>query len=87
MLNAKKISAIIAAAMAAGAPQAAWACAMCGLPASDHATHAFNTSVLFMMIAPYSVAGAIALGLYIAYRKARSRAAADRQFTLGKDLR
>ena len=59
------------------APQAAMACAMCGLPPGDHSSHAYNSSVLFMMIAPYAIVGGTALGLYVAYRHARARHRAE----------
>jgi hypothetical protein len=53
----------------------AHACAMCGLPAGDIATHAYNTSVLFLLTVPYAiVASAVVVG-YVAYRKARRREA------------
>ena len=61
------------AASAAIAPRAALACAMCGLPPGDVSSHAYNSSVLFMMIAPYTIVAGTALGLYVAYRNARKR--------------
>jgi hypothetical protein len=63
----------VAAAALAIAPRAAHACAMCGLPPGDHEAHAFNTSVLFMMIVPYSIAAASIGGFYIAYRRGKRR--------------
>ena len=69
-------AAVVGLALAA-APQAALACAMCGLPPGDHSSHAYNSSVLFMMIAPYAIVGGTALGLYVAYRHARARHRAE----------
>src|SRR5262249_11678375 len=51
----KKLGAWVGAAVGtaiAAAPQIANACAMCGLSPGDHAGHAYNTSVLFMLSAP-----------------------------------
>jgi len=45
------------------------ACAMCGLSAGDHAIHAFNTSVLFMLAGPYITIAAVSAILYGAYRR------------------
>jgi len=72
-LAIKPVATAALASLVAFAPASALACAMCGLPAGDHAIHAYNSSVLFMMIAPYSIVAASALCLYIAYRNARSR--------------
>jgi hypothetical protein len=52
------------------APRIAHACAMCGLSPGDHEIHAFNTSVLFMLSAPYLITAGIGVGLYAAYRSA-----------------
>ncbi len=62
-----------AAIVAAGAPRAAQACAMCGLPPGDHQAHAYNTSVLFMMAVPYSIVAGTIVGLYLAYRRGRHK--------------
>lgn len=53
------------------APRLAQACAMCGLSPGDTAAHAFNSSVIFMMAAPYSLFGIAVAGGYIVYRRAR----------------
>jgi len=58
-----------AAATVAMASGVADACAMCGLSPGDHAIHAFNTSVLFMLAGPYLTMGAIGAILYGAYRR------------------
>jgi hypothetical protein len=55
------------------APNLAYACAMCGLPAGDHSTHAFNTSVLFLLCAPYVIFGGLAAVVYAAYHSARRK--------------
>jgi hypothetical protein len=70
-----KDSKIKAAAMtiigmiAAASPRIANACAMCGLSPGDHAGHAFNTSVLFMLASPYVSFAAIGGIAYLAYRR------------------
>jgi hypothetical protein len=48
------MAAAMAAAVVATAPRMAQACAMCGLPPGDSAGHAYNASVLFMLIGPYA---------------------------------
>jgi len=58
-----------AIAMVAAAAGVADACAMCGLSPGDHAIHAFNTSVLFMLAGPYVTLAAIGAILYGAYRR------------------
>ena len=69
-------SASLASAAIIAAPRLAHACAMCGLP-GDHGIHAFNTSVLFMLIAPYVIFGSIVAIVFVSYRKAiKSRNAA-----------
>lgn len=63
----------------------AHACAMCGLSPGDHEIHAFNTSVLFMLSAPYVIVGGLGAALYGAYlsarRKRRTDAPAARRFS------
>ncbi|HVA82260.1 MAG TPA: hypothetical protein VNF29_15135 [Candidatus Binataceae bacterium] len=58
-----------AAAAISMASGVADACAMCGLSPGDHAIHAFNTSVLFMLAGPYLTMGAIGAIIYGAYRR------------------
>ena len=57
------------AAMIAAAPRLANACAMCGLSPGDHAGHAYNTSVLFMLVSPYISFAAIGGITYYVYRR------------------
>jgi len=59
----------IAGMIAAASPRIANACAMCGLSPGDHAGHAFNTSVLFMLISPYVSFALIGGIAYLAYRR------------------
>ena len=59
----------IAAMIVAASPRIANACAMCGLSPGDHAGHAFNTSVLFMLASPYVSFAAIGGITYLAYRR------------------
>jgi len=60
-------------------PRVAHACAMCGLPPGDHATFAFRTSVLFMLLSPYAIFGVVAGIVYASWRAAmkKRRAAGD----------
>ena len=62
--------AALSGAMLAMAPKVASACAMCGLSPGDHAEHAFNTSVLFMLAGPYLTVGAVGGILFFAWRRA-----------------
>jgi len=74
LLSTKTLAGLAAAILAA--PGVVQACAMCGLAPGDHEAHAFNSSVLFMLSAPYLITGGVLLGLYIVYkRRARSNAA------------
>ncbi len=61
------------------APRVAHACSMCGLPPGDHATFAFHTSVLFMLLSPYAIFGVVAGSVYASWRAAmkKRRAAGD----------
>jgi hypothetical protein len=70
MKNAKLKAALISiAAMIMAAPRIASACAMCGLSPGDHAGHAFNTSVLFMLASPYVSFAAIGGITWYVYRR------------------
>ena len=60
---------MIATMIVAGSPRIASACAMCGLSPGDHAGHAFNTSVLFMLASPYVSFAAIGGITYYVYRR------------------
>ena len=74
----KSIGGAAAAALLALAPKAAFACAMCGLSPGDHAGHAYNTSVLFMLVGPYFTVAAIGGIIFAAWRRAnRHRDAAS----------
>jgi cbb3-type cytochrome oxidase subunit 3 len=55
------------------AARSAHACAMCGLPLGDVKTHAYNTSVLFMMTVPYSIFLIGVVVAFFAYRTSRKR--------------
>ena len=73
------MTAMLAGAIPIAAPKAALACAMCGLPPGDHATFAFHTSVLFMLLSPYAIFGVIGGIVYASWRAAmkKRRAAGD----------
>jgi uncharacterized membrane protein YjjB (DUF3815 family) len=72
----KYVGASVAAAIAA-APNIANACAMCGLSPGDHAGHAYNTSVLFMLSAPYLTFGLLAGAVVLAWRRSRRNELAE----------
>ncbi|HEY6419746.1 MAG TPA: hypothetical protein VIX59_12145 [Candidatus Binataceae bacterium] len=69
----KSMAIVAMAAAPVLAPRAALACAMCGLSPGDHAGHAFNTSVLFMLSGPYVTFGLIGGIVLIAWRRANRR--------------
>ena len=60
---------MIATMIVALSPRIASACAMCGLSPGDHAGHAFNTSVLFMLASPYVSFAAIGGITWYVYRR------------------
>ena len=71
------------------APRIASACAVCGLGPNDVGGHAFNSSVLFMMGAPYItflVIGGVVFWAYRAHRKNES-SSAEAQRLHGSPLR
>jgi len=72
---------IVAAGLGASvfsSPVLTWACAVCFTGTGDAVTDGFNASVLFLMVTPYTVVGAIVGGLVFAYRRAlRKRAQSD----------
>lgn len=73
MLKNSKLKAAVMTmlvAIVAAAPRLANACAMCGLSPGDHAGHAYNTSVLFMLISPYVSFAAIGGITYYVYKRA-----------------
>jgi len=59
----------IAGIIVAASPRIASACAMCGLAPGDHAGHAYNTSVLFMLASPYVSFAAIGGITWFVYRR------------------
>lgn len=70
------VGTIVTAAIAA-APGVASACAMCGLSPGDHAGHAYNTSVLFMLSGPYITFGLIGSVVYLAWRRSKRNELAE----------
>ncbi len=76
----RKLGAYVGAAVGtaiAAAPGLAHACAMCGLSPGDHAGHAYNTSVLFMLSAPYVTFGLIGSIVFFAWRRSRRGSIAE----------
>jgi len=69
MMKLKGAVAMIAGMLVAASPRIASACAMCGLSPGDHAGHAFNTSVLFMLASPYVSLAAIGGITWFVYRR------------------
>lgn len=77
MRNVLRGTGIVAQAVAliAFAAGVADACAMCGLSPGDHAIHAFNTSVIFMLAGPYVTMAAIGAILFTMYRRSMRKQA------------
>ena len=69
MMKFKGAVMMIVTMIVAASPRIASACAMCGLSPGDHAGHAFNTSVLFMLASPYVSFAAIGGITYLVYRR------------------
>ena len=69
MMKLKGAMTMIAGMIVAASPRIASACAMCGLSPGDHAGHAFNTSVLFMLASPYVSFAAIGGIPWYVYRR------------------
>ncbi|HWN58905.1 MAG TPA: hypothetical protein VNO74_12435 [Methylomirabilota bacterium] len=69
MMKLKGAVSMIAGMLVAASPRIASACAMCGLSPGDHAGHAFNTSVLFMLASPYVSFAAIGGITWFVYRR------------------
>ena len=69
MMKLKGAVSMIAGMLVAASPRVASACAMCGLSPGDHAGHAFNTSVLFMLASPYVSFAAIGGITWFVYRR------------------
>jgi hypothetical protein len=70
---------LTAASFAIPAEVLAQGCAMCGnsIGAGDPFSNALNTSILFMMAAPYALATGVAVWLVWSYRRAHPRHRAD----------
>ena len=73
MMKFKGAVMMIVTMFVAASPRIASACAMCGLSPGDHAGHAFNTSVLFMLVSPYASFAAIGGIAYFAYRRSQRK--------------
>jgi len=73
------VATLTAALLAPAADVLAQGCAMCGnsLGAGDPFANALNTSILFMMAAPYALAGGVAAWLVWSHRRAHPRHRAD----------
>ena len=69
MMKFKGAVMMILTMIVALSPRIASACAMCGLSPGDHAGHAFNTSVLFMLASPYVSFAAIGGITWYVYRR------------------
>lgn len=72
MMKSAKLKAAVTTMIAmivAAAPRLANACAMCGLSPGDHAGHAYNSSVLFMLASPYISFFLIGGVVYLVYRR------------------
>ncbi|HKN11918.1 MAG TPA: hypothetical protein VJX68_01865 [Candidatus Binatus sp.] len=67
----KAAATAIVSAIVAAAPQLANACATCGLSEGDHASNAYKTSVLFMLMSPYVSFAAIGGVTYFVYRRSQ----------------
>jgi len=73
MMKLRAAMLMIATMLVAASPRIASACAMCGLSPGDHAGHAFNTSVLFMLASPYVSFAAIGgITWYVYWRSTRA---------------
>jgi hypothetical protein len=87
MIKNAKLRAAVATtigAIVAAAPRLANACAMCGLSPGDHAGHAYNTSVLFMLVSPYVSFAAIGGITYYVYRRSTRQDRESNSPTIGK---
>ncbi|HXJ33880.1 MAG TPA: hypothetical protein VMS22_07535 [Candidatus Eisenbacteria bacterium] len=71
-MRTRAIIVLVLAALAGWAPYALAQCAMCGnsFGQNDPTVTAFNTSVLFLMAAPYSIFFAGAACVVLLYRRA-----------------
>jgi len=67
---------VLAAALSAATNVFAQGCAMCGssITPDDPLAGALNTSVLFLMVTPYTLVGGVALWLFVQHRRRTLRA-------------
>ncbi len=79
-----KISAALTASVIAAAPGIASACAMCGLSPGDHAGHAYNTSVLFMLAGPYVTFSVIGGLIFYLWHRARRAERIEAELSVAK---
>jgi hypothetical protein len=72
--------AVLVVSLVGVAHAAAQGCAMCGtvLGAGDARANAFKWSILFLMVVPYALAGAVAGWLYLSVRRSRAASRAGR---------
>lgn len=73
MTRIASIGMAMAGALVAAAPRIADACAMCGLPPGDSAGHAYNASVLFMLVGPYFTVLAIGGIVFAVWKRAQRK--------------
>jgi hypothetical protein len=79
-----KITAATTASAIAAAPGIASACAMCGLPPGDHAGHAYNASVLFMLAGPYVTFGVIGAVLFWFWHRSKQAERIEAELSMAK---
>jgi hypothetical protein len=84
MKRFEKITAALAASTIAAAPGIASACAMCGLSPGDHAGHAYNTSVLFMLAGPYVTFGLIGGLIFFLWHRAKRTQRVEADLSVAK---
>lgn len=73
MTRIASIGMAMAGALVGAAPRIADACAMCGLPPGDSAGHAYNASVLFMLVGPYFTVLAIGGIVFAVWKRAQRK--------------
>lgn len=84
MKRFERITAALAASAIATAPGIASACAMCGLSPGDHAGHAYNTSVLFMLAGPYVTFGLIGGLIFYLWHRAKRTERIEAELSVAK---
>ena len=67
------LTSLLAESAVALAPALASACSVCLTGDNDPTANAFNWSVLFLMVTPYTVVGSIAGWLFFKYRRAAAK--------------